>query len=494
MFFQRIQYRLIFLFVLFVALILIFSGYTLLWSIRQQLETELGRKLTAVANAASVQLEETEVEYLLISPGPRIRSRLTDRLLRIQSVTGVKQIYLFDTDGTSLLDTDPAVTSNTPYFRLRFYRREMEALEAGESSYTILFEGIDGQPTMTGFSPVYLNGRVVAGIGVDGSVTFLEGVRRLRNRLYLIGLLGIGLAVILGLFMARSITTPVAKLARISRKIGRGDYSEPIPPLSRGEIRQLAQTMEEMRGSVLQRENDLKAMLAGVAHEIRNPLGGIELFTGLLLNDVNERSKAASHVRRIMKETAHLKQVVNSFLNFAKPQKPDKALYSVDTLIAESAAVLQPEIEKKSLNVLRTGAPRNLKVCADSGHMKQILINLLQNAVQATPEGGHIHIHGSEGKDGTVRIDIEDTGEGIPKDRQALIFTPFFTTRDTGTGLGLSIVKELVEINGGSLSLIRSNENGTCFRVEFPAEKEPENAAIQSQSFQNPKKPQGDSS
>ena len=464
MFLHRIHYRLVFLFVGFVVVVLSVSGWLLHWLLRQSLEAELGRKLVAVASAASVQLDEGEIGFLIQGAGPRTRQHLQQRLLRLKETTDVRRIYLFDLEGKSLLDTEEAAVSGGSYFGLRFYRREMAEIRRGRSTHSVLFEGVDGAPTMTGYAPLFLARGVVGGVGVDGSATFLAAVEGLRYRLYLIGLLGTLAAMALGIFMAGSITRPVGKLVGASERIGRGDYGDPIPTLGKGEIGLLAGTMEEMRKGVVERERELKAMLAGVAHEIRNPLGGIELFSGLLTDEVAEDTEARKHVDRISREVSHLKEIVNSFLAYARPQEPKREACRVGDAVEEVNLLLERQMEEQGVALSVSGGMNGVRAWIDPTHLKRVVINIFRNAIQAMPKGGEIRVR-SEEEDARVFLYFEDTGEGIPEDVQPRIFTPFFTTRQMGTGLGLSIVKGLVEANGGSIRLVRSNRRGTAFVV-----------------------------
>jgi signal transduction histidine kinase len=463
---HRIQYRLIFFLVTLVIIILTLSGWSLLWVIRQSLETELGKKLESVAGAASAYFDEAEIEYLIRGLGPRTRGRFRGKLLRLKEITDSKYIYIFDLDEKSILDTDEKTETGRIYFRLQFHKQEIQKIQEGKTSHSVLFEGIDGHPTMTGFAPLLLRGNVVGGVAVHGSVTFLSAVRILQQRFYLIGIAGTLAAIILSVFIARTITHPVNKLVNASKEIGAGNYDQAIPVLSKSEIGILAQTMEEMRKGIIGREQQLKAMLAGVAHEIRNPLGGIELFTGLLEDEVKDNNTAVAQVERISKEVSHLKEIVNSFLEYARPQVPRKEECSTYCTIREVASLLDEEIKKHEIQLVIPDKSNKITVWCDPNHLKRILLNLMQNAIQVMTAQGKLRLQVKE-TSRRVSLIIKDTGPGIPPEIQNKIFTPFFTTREKGTGLGLSIVKGLVEANDGTIRIVRTDRTGTEFEVCF---------------------------
>jgi len=464
LFLYRIHTRLMVLYVGLVVAILAAAGWTLQWVTRQSMETELGRKLEAVAGAVSVMFREEELRILLSGLGPRTEPYLREPLVTMKNVTEVKRIYFFNLSHDNLLDTEKAHDSRGSDFGLQFYRKELEGIRLGEKTHSILFTGIDGLPTMTGFAPFSLGERIVGGVGVDGSVTFLKSVENLRHRLYWIGFLGALAAVAGAAAVAATLTRPIRGLVASSARIGEGRLNEPIRSRGRSEIALLANTMEEMRRGLVDRERELKTMLAGVAHEIRNPLGGIELFTGLLSEEVADRPAAKIQADRIAREVQSLKRIVTDFLEFARPQEPKKERLPAGTLVRDAAALAAEAAKNQNVAFVIEPSLDSMNLHVDPGHFKRIALNLLHNALQAMPAGGAIRIHGSQTEE-TVRLCFADTGQGIPEDIRGKVFTPFFTTRDKGTGLGLPIVRKLLEVNGGAVELVRTGPEGTEFCI-----------------------------
>ena len=158
MFFQKLQIRLIFIFVSFVIVILLISGWMLQWMIRQNLEAELGNKLSTVAGAASVHFDEEEIGYFIQTIGPRVHEYLSEKLLLLKQTAGVERIYFFDAEGKSLLDTDSRINRGDVYFSLRFYPNEIEAVRSGKTAHTVLFYSNEGEPVMSGYAPLMLSG------------------------------------------------------------------------------------------------------------------------------------------------------------------------------------------------------------------------------------------------------------------------------------------------------------------------------------------------
>jgi len=462
---HRIHIRLTFFFFGLLIAVLAVGGLSIQWSIRRSMEAELGKKLEAVASAAAVVFDEEEIGYLLSSPVPRLEEYLRKKLLLLRDRTGVKRIYFFDFTNRNLIDTRKESKSGEGIFSLQFYSNEIETVRRGKPSHSILFEGIDGEPTMTGFSPLSVQGKVVGGSAVDGSASFLGAIRALNRRLLQTALIASIATVVLALLLSKTITRPIARLVRSSEQIGRGRYEDPIPTLGKSEIGVLSETMESMRVNVVERERELKAMVAGVAHEIRNPLGGIQLFVELLGEETADLPAASGHVDKIRREVRYLNDIVDRFLEYARPNEPHREAVDVLPVLREISASIEPELGRRSVALSLPG--ENWTVTVDPNHFKRMSLNLIQNAAQAMPEGGTISIRGSV-KGALLQLEFSDTGGGIRPENRERIFSPFFTTREKGTGLGLSIVRQLAEANGGRVLLLKSDGKGTVFGLELP--------------------------
>ncbi len=468
MFLHRIRNRLVVMSVSLVVLSLLFSGRLVYWSLRSSLENELGGKLEAVARAASVLYSAEELTLLGQTPGPRARSGLLGNLEKLRQVTEVERIYLFSDYTHPILDTDTAGIWPDASFQLQFYRSEVGRIYQGESSHSPLYHDAAGNPRMLGFAPLSFSGEIAGGVAVDGSAAFLAGLDALKSKLLLTGLVAVVLAMIIAVITGGTISRPIMKLAALSRRIAKGDYSLPITVGGGGEPHQLAETMETMRSAVLERERELKAMLSGIAHEIRTPLSGIELFCGLLRDSIPvENDKALDQLERIVREVRQLGGIVNHFLEFARPREPNRQPCSLSATIEECRQLLTDRLQSATVTVRVPGNREDAKIMVDPDHLKRILLNLMQNSIQAMPQGGTISLSW-ETENSDCRLFIEDSGPGIPREVRDTVFQPFYTTREKGIGLGLSIVKNLVKSNKGEVKIVRSDPKGTRFCVRFP--------------------------
>jgi signal transduction histidine kinase len=226
--------------------------------------------------------------------------------------------------------------------------------------------------------------------------------------------------------------------------------------------------MEEMRLKLLARDAQLRQMLSGVAHEIRNPLGGIEIFAGLIADDLPEGDSRKQHIRKVIAEVRNLDRVIAEFLAFARQATPDPESVLVARLAEDAAFLLSPEMERASVEYDQQ-IPPDLAIFADPEQIKRTLVNLMKNGVQAMAgTGGRLSVRAEPG--GVwVAVEIEDTGPGIPSHVQARLFEPFFTTREKGSGLGLAIAHQAVEKNRGRIDIASEPGKGTRVTLHLPA-------------------------
>jgi len=229
--------------------------------------------------------------------------------------------------------------------------------------------------------------------------------------------------------------------------------------------------------SVNERQEKLASLgmlAAGVAHEIRNPLTAVKaaLFTQQRRLEPGSREQADAKI--IEREILRLESIVNDFLNFARPTEPELRRVSADLPLRETQLLLQPQLAQSNIElVVEDSSPMWIK--ADPGQIKQVLINLIQNAAESIGRAGRITLRAREdrkhlenGETEVVILEVSDTGRGIPADVQKRLFDPFFTTKENGTGLGLSIASRIVQKHGGALQFQTHVHHGTTFGIVLP--------------------------
>jgi two-component system, NtrC family, sensor histidine kinase HydH len=255
----------------------------------------------------------------------------------------------------------------------------------------------------------------------------------------------------------------VGYLSRVQRKIR--ERLEAAGAELKSAYGKLNETFNQLRHS--DRLASLGQLSAGIAHEIRNPLGSIHGVVDILGKDISSEDPRFEFVRIARQEIARLEKLTSRVLQFSKPAPPRQfpidwreIAESARSLCADQAARQGVEIE------FPIEAPQAI-IHVDPEQIKQVLINILINGIQAQPDGGKIIFHGQV-EAGVLTLSIRDNGQGIKPEQLDVVFDPFFTTKREGTGLGLAISYQLVKNNGGNLRVTSEHGRGACFHVSFP--------------------------
>ena len=229
-------------------------------------------------------------------------------------------------------------------------------------------------------------------------------------------------------------------------------------------IREMEQQLERSRRMVA-----LGKMAAGIAHEIRNPLGTLRGFAHYFGSrpEANEESK--SYANLMISEVDRLNRNVSGLLQFARPREPQFLPVDLDELLAKTAALMESDFANHGLNFYwqrNTG----ITVFADPDLLLQVLMNLIKNSIHATPPGGQISLTGSESEQ-NIRITVSDTGSGMNEHEREKMFDPFFTTGKTGTGLGLAVSHQIIEQHQGVFEVETASGKGTTVTLVLPKRK-----------------------
>lgn len=229
----------------------------------------------------------------------------------------------------------------------------------------------------------------------------------------------------------------------------------------RGELASKDRELERRR-----RLASLGELAAGVAHEVRNPLGAIQLYSGLLRRECGQIAPAVELIAKIEAGIQAIDEVVRDTLALA-PRGCTLAPHALSDLVAQACDMCQAVLMRRDVSVAATFERADIAVTCDENAIQRVLVNLIANAADFSPPGSAIELNGAAHQ-GSISVTVADHGPGLPPELLDRVFDPFFTTKPHGTGLGLTIAHRLVEAHGGSLTARNRTQGGAEFIVTLP--------------------------
>jgi signal transduction histidine kinase len=229
-----------------------------------------------------------------------------------------------------------------------------------------------------------------------------------------------------------------------------------------------------MEDQMLQNEKltSLGLLAAGVAHEVNTPLAVISNYIQMLGKQIPADDPKQKTIERIVKQTFRASEIVNNLLNFSRTGSAESADVDLNSVLEETLTLVQHPFKTARVNVIRNYAQRLPPVLGSTTRLQQVFLNLFLNARDAMPSGGMLEVR-TAAYNGSIEVEVTDTGSGIPPEHLHRIFDPFFTTKSTGkgTGLGLSVSYGIIKEHAGKVDVRSTPGKGTSFRLEFPAAK-----------------------
>jgi two-component system sensor histidine kinase HydH len=201
-----------------------------------------------------------------------------------------------------------------------------------------------------------------------------------------------------------------------------------------------------------------------IAHEVRNPLGIIKTSSDLVRSRAKLGPKEEELLDYVTEEVHRIDNLLTEVLDFAHPKEPRRSLFVLRELVDRIEGFVSPEIERKGLTLTIEDQSADARVDADRDQIYEAILNLVINAMDAIPRGGHVAVRlAADARH--VRIDVADDGPGVKPELRGRIFNPFFTTKAKGTGLGLAKVATVVEAHRGTVECLEEAGGGACFRI-----------------------------
>jgi two-component system NtrC family sensor kinase len=367
---------------------------------------------------------------------------------------------------------------------------------------------------ITAYEPIRnISGKII-GILYVGMLErpYIDITNRVILAFGVIAVLCVVLLLVILYFSTTQIINPLHTMVLATQKIAKGDLSHKVNVQSKDEIGSLADSFNQMTSDlkaaneklvdwgrtlekkVEERTKELREaqahliqteklaslgkLAAGVAHEINNPLGGILIYSHLLLEDTDRDSPYYQNLEKIVKETTRCKDIVKGLLEFARPKEPEATSTNINELLDKSLSLIESQSLFQNIRVEKQYAPDLPLIVADSSQLQQVFMNIILNAADAIQGGGELKLRTSLGADGRyISIDFSDTGPGIKQEDKKKIFDPFFTTKEVGqgTGLGLAISYSIIRKHQGTIEVQSAPGKGATFSVRLPVSGEIQN-------------------
>lgn len=360
-----------------------------------------------------------------------------------------------------------------------------EALVKGEPY--VFRRAAEGGHFMGVYTPLLDSKQQLLGVifcGLRSDIGIAGWVNR-TNIFVAIFIVGSALAVLGALVLSRQLVRPLLKLANGVRAVSAGDFEQQVTVAGRDEVAELSDAFNKMTRE-LSRLRDVEARLrrqerlstlgevaAGLAHEVRNPLGIIKTTAELLQRSTSLNEAEVRRLGYVVEEVRRIDALIRDFLSFAKTPQAAVLLKPAD-VVERAIAFVQQEAERRGVAISLIDDAPDAVVRGDPGQIYDAVLNLVLNALDALSGGGKLSIRQSQDS-ASVRLVFTDNGPGVPADITPRLFDPFVTSKATGTGLGLAKVFAVMETHGGAVAY-KGGPTGAVFELNFPTATEHEAA------------------
>ena len=331
---------------------------------------------------------------------------------------------------------------------------------------------VDGAPTFTVGVPFVQDGQVLGAVLIQTKAQTIEGeARDLLPPMLIVGVGAAILAALMVFFYTRRLVRPLTSMAEAAGRMAEGQFDTRVQAdQTVPEVGQLADSFNAMAEKLSELENSRREFVANVSHELRSPITSIRGFVEGMEDGTIPPEEHGKYLSIVADETKRLSKLINDLLALSRLERDDATLqctdFDMNEMLRRAVIRRMNDLDRKRMEVEPDFRLDPCMVYADSDRMEQVVVNLLDNAIKFTPEGGKIRLT-TEDSGELVTVTVWDNGPGILPEDRSKVFDRFFTadrahTAGKGTGLGLSICKRIMEFHGQSLRLLDTAE-GTAF-------------------------------
>jgi signal transduction histidine kinase len=289
------------------------------------------------------------------------------------------------------------------------------------------------------------------------------------------GLVAAVLALVMVQLLAHGMTFPLRQMVTAARAMAQGDYSRRVIATSRDEVGELARAFNSMAGDLEQAERMRRDLVANASHDLRTPIGALRAQLENLVDGVEPAERPV--LEDLLRQVERLGELVEQLLDLSKLESGavllERTSVNAGDLLEQVAADWRPRASERGVTFAIELGGADPALDADEQRLRQVLENLVANAIRHSPDGGKIALRASA-RDGHARFEVEDEGPGIPPSEAERVFERFYrsdrarSTDDGGSGLGLAIARWIVDLHGGSISVDPSTRHGCRIVVELP--------------------------
>ncbi len=500
---MRIATKLTILLLLAVSVVLAGFGYLRMRQERTRLLEEVQQEAVVLTNAVRLV-----VEHAIRDKRPEDVQELLTEIVRPPSPVDRVRIYNSRLEETGSANADAAAEVVIP-------RSDVERTIAQKIA-TIRY--VDSPPRPVVYVLVPLTN---PGGGIIGALAVVQATTRIERQVSEVAqelvvrltLLSLTIFVVIWVAVRVSIRRPLRALVRAALALGRGQLTQRITLRRRDEIGQLASAFNRMAAELevararshteaegrldaerqLQQAQKLAALgrlASEVAHEVGTPLSIISGRTEVIQKKLPPGHPLLRDAATVLRQVERISGILRQLLDYARPRRPARNPLPVDSMFSRVVELLDPLAARRQVKLLAQASGGLPPVQADSDQLQQVLLNLVTNALDATPAGGQVRLTAADGDSGTmappgegrsrvsrgrapqpcVTLQVDDTGCGIPAARLEKIFEPFFSTKERGggTGLGMAIVEDIVRAHGAAIEIESAEGRGTTVWLRWP--------------------------
>lgn len=320
--------------------------------------------------------------------------------------------------------------------------------------------------------PLFRDDRMVGAVFLYSSLALLqEDIDEIQNLILFGGIIAIAAAICIGFFLSKKLSSPLIRMEKVAQQMTKGNYEVSLEERSKDEIGRLSTSLNQLSAALVKQEKLRRDFVANVSHELRTPLSFLQGYSEILLDGVDNPKESEEYLSIILEETKRLRRLVDDLLNLTRldieQQIVNRSPIDWAKVVQSVINNFKPIAEEKGIILSYKAADDLRPVCGNVNQLKQVLINLLDNAHRFTSSGGEIEVLLSLKSD-HVTTQVRDTGKGIPEEELPMIWERFYKVDKSragrsGTGLGLAIVKDIIQDHGGQIKVESEEGKGSIF-------------------------------